>query len=183
MLWLLSWDDDNCQSMFHTWGIYNHALTAVIRQWQQSEHVSYLRDILPCSDRCHETITIVGACFIPKGYITMLWPLSWDDDNCRACFIPKGYITMLWPLSWDNDNCQSMFHTLELYYHGLTVVMRRLQLSEHVSCQRYIIPCSDHCHETMTTVGACFLDEWNITMLCQLSCDMTTVEACFIPKG
>ena len=49
-----------------------HALTVVISRCQLTEHVSYLRDIIPCSDRSHETITTDGAWFIPKGYITML---------------------------------------------------------------------------------------------------------------
>ena len=60
-----------------------------------TEHGSYLRDILPCSDRCHETITTDGALFIPKGYILC-------SDRCYetittdgAWFISKGYITML----------------------------------------------------------------------------------------
>ena len=110
MLWPLSWDNDNCQSMFHTKGLYDHALIVVMRGFQLSEHVSYSRDILPCSVRFHDTMTTAWACFVPKGYITMLWPLSSDDYNCR-----------------------SMFHTSGKYYNALTVVMRRWQLSEHVS--------------------------------------------------
>ena len=35
------------------------------------EHVSYINDILPCSDRCHETMTSDGASFIHEGDITM----------------------------------------------------------------------------------------------------------------
>ena len=218
MLCLVSWYDDNCRSHFvylrdispcsvrcHETmttvracyipkGYIFHTVTIVKRRLQLSEQVSYFREILPCSYRCHETMTTVGACCIPKGYITMLCPLSLDDDNWRsmlhtcwlypcsdrcqatittvgACFILQGNITMLWPLSWDDDNCRSMFHTWMIWSHALTVVMRRLQLSEHVSYQRYIKPCSDRCHETMTTFGACFIDKWHITMLCPLSCD------------
>ena len=216
MLWPLSWDDVNCRSMFHTLEMNSHALTVVMRRCQLSEHVSYLRDEKPCSDRSHETMSTVGACFIPSGWITMLWPLSWDDDNCLsmfhtlemnnhaltvvlrrwqltehvsylrnenpcsgrchvtmttvgACFIPSGWITMLWPLSWDDDNCRSMFHTLEMNDHALTVVMRRWQLTEHVSYLRNENPCSDHCHVTMTTVGACFISSRWTTMLWPLS--------------
>ena len=44
-------------SMVHTLGIYYYALTVVTRRKQVTEHGSYLRDILPCSDRCHETMT------------------------------------------------------------------------------------------------------------------------------
>ena len=110
MLWPLSWDDDNCRSMFLIWMTYYKVLSVVMQRLQLSEHVSYLRDILSCSDCCCATMTAVGACFIPKGYITMLWPLSCDDYNC-----------------------QSIFHTKGIYYHALTIVMRRWQLSEHVS--------------------------------------------------
>ena len=67
MLWPLSWEDDNwrgmihtlemnnhaltvlchddnCRSMFHTLEMNNHALTIVMRRWQLSENVLYLRD-------------------------------------------------------------------------------------------------------------------------------------------
>ena len=44
-------------SMFHTCGIHYHALTVVLRRWQLTGHVSYLRDELPCSVRRHETMT------------------------------------------------------------------------------------------------------------------------------
>ena len=206
MLWPLSWDDGHCRSMFHYLAIkkhaltvvmrwwqltehrsyligYNHALTVVMRRWQLKEHDSYRRDILQCSDRCHQTMATGRACFIPQKWITILCPLSSDDDNCR-----------------------SMFHSWMIYNHALTVVMRRLQLSEHVSYLRDILPCSDRCHETITTVEACFIVEWYITMLWPLSCDddncrsmfhtsrdiwpcserfhktIKTVGACFIPK-
>ena len=109
MLWPLSWEDDNWRSMFHTLGMNYHALTVVKRRWQLTEHVSYLKDEKLCSDRCHETMTTDGACFIPKGWITMLWPLSCHGDNCR-----------------------SMFYTLEMNNHALTVVLSRWQLTEHV---------------------------------------------------
>ena len=204
MLWPLSWDDNNWRSMVHTLGIYYHALTVVIGRKPLTEHGSYLRDILPCSDRCHETITTDGAWFIPKGYITMLWPLSWDDNNWQtlvlslgicnhaltvvmrrwqltehgsylrdilpcsdychetkttdgAWFITKGYIPMLWPLSWDDNNWQSTVHTLGIYYHALTVVMGRKQLTEHCAYLRDILQCSLRCHYTITTVGAWFI--------------------------
>ena len=110
MLCPLSLDDDNWRSMFHTWGLNYHALTVVMRRWQLTEHDSYLRDTLPCSDRCHETTTTDGAWFILKGCITMLCLLSWDDENWR-----------------------SMIHTLGIYCNALTVVMRRWQLTEHCS--------------------------------------------------
>ena len=108
MLWPLSWEDDNSQRMFRTFGIKNHALSVVMGWWQLIEHVSYLMGMAPCSDRCHETMTTDGACFIHGRYITMLWPLSWDDDKWR-----------------------SMFHTRGIHYHALTVVMGRWQLTEH----------------------------------------------------
>ena len=134
ILWPLSLDDNNWRSMFHTLEMNNHALTVVMRLWQLTEQVTYLRDEELCPDRCHEAITTDGACFIPKGWITMLWPLSWDDDNCR-----------------------SMFYTLEMNNHALTVVMSRWQLSEHVSYLRDKLPCSDRCHVTMSINGACFI--------------------------
>ena len=130
----------------HTWMIYYHALTVVMRWWQLAEHVSYMRDIPSCSDRCRETMTTEGACFIPLGWITMLCPLWWDDDNWR-----------------------SMFNTWGIYNLALTVVMRRWQLKKHVSYLTDISPCSDRCHEKMTTDGACFILEGYITMLWPLS--------------
>ena len=123
MLCPLSLDDNNWRSIDHTLGIDYHALTVVMRRIQLTEHGSYLRDILPCSDRCHETITTDGPWFMPKGYITVLWPLSLDDNNWR-----------------------SMVHTLGIYYHALTVVTRWWQLTEHGSYLRDILPCSDRCH-------------------------------------
>ena len=152
MLWSLSWDDDNWQCIIHTLGkknhaltvvlrllttdgacfihrlIYYHALTVVMRRWHLTEQVSDMRGVSPCSERCHETMTNDGAWFITMRYISMLWPLPWDDDNWR-----------------------SMFHTLGMYNHALTVVIRRRQLSDHVSKMYDILSCFDQCHETMTT--------------------------------
>ena len=91
MLSPLSWDDDNWRSMFHTlemnnralavvmgwWQLtehdsclrgYNHTLTVVMWWWQLTEHVSYMNDILPCSDCCHEKKTTDKEFFIPYGY-------------------------------------------------------------------------------------------------------------------
>ena len=134
MLWPLSWDDDNWRGMFHTLEMNYHALTVVMSRWQLTEHVSYLRYISPCSDRCQETMTTDGACFIPKGWLTMLLPLLWDDDNWR-----------------------SRFHTLGMYNHALSVVISRWQLTEHVSYLMNTSSCSDPCYETMTTDGAWFI--------------------------
>ena len=33
-----------------------------------TDHNSYLGNILPSSDRCHETMATDGACFIREGY-------------------------------------------------------------------------------------------------------------------
>ena len=142
----LSWDDNNWRSMFHTWMIYYHALTVVMRRWQLTEHVSNWRDKLPCSDRCHEMMTTDGAWFITLGMNNHALSVSRDDDNCR-----------------------SMFHTWGIYHHALTFIMRRWQLTEHASYPRNVSPCSDRCQETLTTNGACFIDEWYITMLRPLS--------------
>ena len=142
MLWPLFFDDDNWRSMFHTLCIYYHALNVVVRQWQVTEHVLYTRDILPCMLHTlgiyynaltvfQETMTTEGSCFIPKGWITMLWPLSWIDYNWR-----------------------SMFYTWGIYCHALTVVMSWWQLTEDVSHMSDILLCSDRCHVTMTTDGA-----------------------------
>ena len=113
-----------------------------------------MNDTLPCSDRCHETMTTDGAWFIHEWYITMLWPLFSDDDN--------------W---W------SMIHTKGIYYHDLSVVMRRCQLTEHVSYMNDILPCSVRCHETMITDQA-----WQGYISMPNRCDRTetTVGACFI---
>ena len=157
MLWLLSLDDNNWRSMVHTLGIYYHAPTVVTRRWHMMEHGSYLRDILPCSDLCHETITIDGACFILDAYITMLLPLSWDVDNWRSMIPTKGINYLLWPLLLDDDNWRSMFHSWCIYYHALTGVVRRWQMTKHDSYLRDILPCPDCCHVTMTTDGTCFI--------------------------
>ena len=61
---------------------------------------------------------------------------------------------MLRPLSFNDDHWQSMVHNLGMYNNTLSVVMRRLQLTEHVSYMNDILPCSDRCNETMTTDGA-----------------------------
>ena len=104
MLWPLSWDADIWQSMFHTLGKNHHALSVVKWRRHLREHALYMRDILPWSDRCHETMTTDGAWIILVGYITMLWPLSWDNDNRR-----------------------SMFQILWMNNHALSVVRRRWQ--------------------------------------------------------
>ena len=144
----LSLDDDNWQSMLHILGMNNHALSVVMRRWKLTEHVSYTREILPCSDRCHKTMTTDGACFILEGYFNILWPLSWDNDSWR-----------------------SMFHTWGIFHHVLTVVMRRWQLTEHVSYLWNTLLCSNRCHETMVTDRAWFIPQGWITMLWLLSLD------------
>ena len=174
-----------------------------MRRWHLTEHVSYLRDISPCSVHCHETMTTDWAWFIPQGYITMLCPLSWDDGNWRSMFHTcmlyyhaltvvmiqdnwrnmihtVGYIKMLWPLSLDDDNWMSMCHTLGMNNHALSVVRRRWQLTKHVSYMTDILPCSERCLETMTTDGACFIPlGWTI-ILWPLSLDDDRWRAWFI---
>ena len=147
MLWPLSWDDDNWRRIIYTLGLNYHATSVVMRPWQLTDHVSFMNDILPYSDRCHETMPTEGASFILEWYITMLWPLSWDEDK------------------W-----QSMIHTLEIYNHALTVVLRLWQQTGHVSWMNDILPCSDCCHERMTSDGASFT-EGDITMFWTLSWD------------
>ena len=61
MLRPLSFNDDHWQSMVHDLGMYNNALSVVMRRLQLMEHVSYMNDIIQCSDRCHETMTADGA--------------------------------------------------------------------------------------------------------------------------
>ena len=148
MLWPLSCDDDNWWSIVHSWMIYYQALTVVKGRWQLTEHDSYMNDILPCSDRCHATMTTNGAWFIFEGYITMLWPVSWYDDN--------------W---W------SMIHTWGIYDHALTVIMRWRQLTLHDSYLKNIYPWPDCCHDSMTTERTWFIHEWYIIILCPLSGD------------
>ena len=161
MLWPLSWDDGNWQSMTHTWGgviillplswdednllgmihifgMYNHALSVVMRRRQLSGHV--FKDI---------------------WYITMLSPLSWDDDNWRSMFhtlemdnralavvmrwwqltehdsFLRGYNHTLTVIC-DYDNWRSMFHTWMIYYPAPTVVMWWRQLTKNFSYHRDI---------------------------------------------
>ena len=130
----LSWDEDNLWGMIHIFGIYNHALSVVMRQRQLAWHV-----------------------FKDRWYIIMLWPLSWDDDNWRSMFHtlemnnPALAVVMRW---WQLTEQDSF---LRGYNHTLTVVMRQWQLTEHVSYMNYILPCYDRFHETKTTDGACFI--------------------------
>ena len=120
MLWPLSGDAYNKRNLFHRWMIYYHAPTFVIRWWQLTEHVSYLRDKSPCSDRCHETMANYGAWFTPLGmYNHALYVVIRQRQDDEANMI---------------------------YYHALTVVIRWCQLKEHDSYQRDILPCSDRCH-------------------------------------
>ena len=113
------------------------------------------------------------ACWIPYGWITKLCTLSWDDGNWQSMTHTWGGIAILWPLPWDDDNWRSIFHTIGLNNHVLSVVIRRWQLTEHVSSIMDILPCSYRCYETMTTDGACFILEGYtcITMLWPLSWD------------
>ena len=140
--------------------MYYHALTDVIRQWQLTEHVSYLMYIFSSSDRCHETKKTDGACFIHEEYITMLWPLSCDDDN--------------W---W------SMFHACMIYYNALTVVIRRWHLTEHVSYLTDTSPCSESCHETIANDRAWFIPYACITMLWPLLWDDDSWRSMFYTWG
>ena len=148
MLLPLLWDDDNWQSRFHTLGMYNHALSVVIRRWQLTEHVSYLMNTSPCSDPCNETMTTDGAWFITLGM------------NSHA----QTVVIRPWQL-------RELFHTWGIYYHALTVVMRRWQLKEHAAYLRSELPCSVRCHETMKTDGACFIPVEYITLFWPLSWD------------
>ena len=157
MLYPLSWDEDNWRSIFHTWMIYYHALSIVMGWWQLTEHVSYMNDMHLCSDRCHETMTTEGACFIHKWYIPCSDPCKATTTTNGASFIPYGWINMLWPLSRDDDNWRSMTHPLLIYNHALSVVIGRWQLTEHVSYMNDILPCSDRRQETMTTEWAWFI--------------------------
>ena len=138
MLCPLSWEDENWRSMFYTWMIYYNALTVVMRRWQLTEHIPHMNDILLCSDLFHEMMTIDGAWFVPKVWITLLCPLSWDNENWRSMFHTWMIYSMLWPLSSHDEDWRSIFHTLWKNNHALTVVMRRWQLVEHDSYLRDI---------------------------------------------
>ena len=137
-----------------------------MRRWQLSEHVWYMRDILPCSYRCHKTMKTDRACFILDRYI-MLWPLIWHDDNWRSLFQSWGIypyaltvVIRRWQLT---EHAYDSF--LGIFVHALSVIMRRWQLTEHVSYMNDILPFSDRCHETMTTDGTWFIYMGYITML------------------
>ena len=144
IFWPLSWDDDNWRSMLHNLGIFYHALSAVMRRWQLTDPVSYMNDILPCCDRCHESMT-----------------------TDRAWIIPKGWITMLWTLSWEYENWQSWFHTLG--ENAPSVVIVSWQRSEHAHSFLRYESCSVSCHSLMTLVKAWkyIIHLWN--MVRQLS--------------
>ena len=164
MLWLLSWDDANWLSMFHTWGGYHHVLTVVRRLWKLTEHVLYVRG-------CQEALTVVmrGWQLIEiVSYFretTMLCPFSWDDGNYLSMFHSRGGLIKLWPLSWEDDIWQSMFHTwggitmlctlswdnkwrsmfqaLGIKNYALSVFMWCWQLTMHYAYLKVVSPCSE----------------------------------------
>ena len=138
---------------FHTLGMYNQALTMTT-----DGAYLILEGVSPCSDRCH-------------------WAMTTD----RAYCIYFGWITMLCPLSWDDENWWSMLHTLGTHYHSPTVAMERWQLTEHVSWLRNTLPSPDRCYQTMPTGKACFILEG--VSPCSERCHgtMTTDRAHCIP--
>ena len=121
----MSLGDDNWQSILHIFWMNNHALSFIMRRWKLMEHASYLRNTLPFSDRCYETMITDGACFMTEKYIAIPWPLLSDHANWQSMFHTWGRITMLWAVSWDDDNWQSILHILVINNHALSVVMRR----------------------------------------------------------
>ena len=150
--------------------------------------------ILPCSDRCHETMTSDRACFIHEGYITMYASYFRDilqcSDCCQetmttegSCFIPKGWITMLWPLSWVDDNWRRMFRTWVIYYYALAVVMWLWQLTEHF----YIWGIYYHALTVVMRWWQLTEHDWYYRGIlpCYERCHetMTTGRACFKPLG
>ena len=145
MHWPLLWDDDNCLSMFHTLGIYNHALTVFMRRWQLSEQGIYYRALSVVMQRWQLSDHVSYLRDILQRYV---------HDNCRSMYhylnIYNHALTVVmrgWQL-WEHVS-----YLRDIYYHALTVVMKRWQLSEHSSYLRVSI-CSDCCHETMTVDGA-----------------------------
>ena len=173
----MAWDNDNWRSMYHTWRIHYHVLTVVMRLWQLTEHVSYLRGVSPCSDRCHWTMTTDRACCISKGWIIMLCPLSWDDENWRSMFHTRGryshaltVVIRRWHIFWMNN-------------HALSFIMRRWKLMEHASYLRNTLPFTDRCYETMTTDGACFMTEKYIVIPWPLLSDHANWQSMYILEG
>ena len=94
---------------------------------------------------------LAGHVFKDIWYISMLSPLSWDDDNWRSMFYTLEMnnralaVVMRWWQLTEHDSF------LRGYNHTLTVVMWWWQLTEHVSYMNDILPCSDCCHEMKTT--------------------------------
>ena len=134
------------RSMFLTSGIYYQPLTGVLGRWQLTENVSYLRNTLPCSDRCHQTMATDGACFIREGYHNAL-TVSWQRWELVNVFLM--YETC--QLSSSHDNGQSMV----MYYSGMKhappVYIVSWQRSGHgCICLKYET-CSVSCHRLMTT--------------------------------
>ena len=108
---------------FHTLGMYNQALSMTT-----DGAYLILEGVSPCSDRCH-----------------------WATTTDRAYCIYFGWITILCPLSWDDENWWSMLHTWETHYHSPTVAMKRWQLTEHVSWLRNTLLSPYRCYLTMQT--------------------------------
>ena len=78
-----------------------------------------------------------------------MWMWMWCDVNWGVCFIPKGWITIVWPLSWEDDNWQSRFHTLGK--NALSVVIVSWNWSEHNSISYIYETKPDSCLRLMTT--------------------------------
>ena len=116
---------------FHTLGMYNQALTMTT-----DGAYLILEGVSPCSDRCHWAMTTDRAYCIYFGWITMLCPLSWDDENWWSMLQTWGTHYHSPTLLWNDDNWRSMFHDWEIHRHPLTVVIRPCQLAKHVSYLR-----------------------------------------------
>ena len=108
-----------------------------------------------------------GVCFIPKGWITMVWPLSWEDDNWQSRFHTLG--KMLRQLLSSHDNGQSMVIYPSSMKYALSVDIVSWQRSEHGYISLKYEICSVSWHRLMTTVRAWLYipQVWN--MLRQLS--------------
>ena len=85
MLWRLSSDDCNWQSMTHTW-------EGRIILWPLSWDDDNWRSM-----------------FHTEWYITILWPLSWEEDNWRSMFHTIGIlITSIKKIRYYSGTCDNM---------------------------------------------------------------------------
>ena len=149
LLWLLSWDDDSWRSQLHIWG-------GITMLWSLAWEDASWPSTFHTWGGYHHALTVgMRGCQLME-HVSYLRGISPCSYHCHWKVITD---TLLWPFKWWDDNCGSMFHTLGITNHALTVLMRWWQLTEHGSYIRGITmswPLSfddENCRSMLHTLG------------------------------